>query len=161
MGKVLFSLLALMLFFISCGRPSSITFNDALVKANAAISNISVSYQNSFAKAIESESYEDITALTDSTLVKIDQGLDFVKALKVPEGGAVFKATALKSYENFRDLVETSKKFATLTKESIPEDFDKIGEEYSDKFEEYSKSFDELIKVQMDYANEVGCNVYK
>lgn len=161
MKKVLFSLLALTLVFASCGGPSPVAFNDALVKANTAIGDISNTYQNDLTQAINSESFENIAVLTDSALAKIDAELEIVRALEVPKGGDEFKSAALKSYENFRALVEAGKKFSTLTAESTQEDFEKIEKEYDGKFDEYSKSFDELSKAQMEYAKEAGYKVNK
>lgn len=161
MKKVLFSLLVLSLLIVSCGGPSPVKFNDALVQANTAIGDVSMTYQNDLTQAIDSESYESITAMTDSALAKIDAELEIVKVLEVPKGGDAFKAAALKSYESFRSLVETGKKFATLTKESTQEDFEKIETEYDGKFDEYSKTFDELSKAQLDYAKEAGYGVNK
>lgn len=161
MKKVLFSLFALSLLIVSCGGPSPVKFNDALVKANTAIGDISATYQNDLTQAISSESFENIAVLTDSALAKIDTELEVVKALEAPKGGETFKDAALKSYESFRALVETGKKFSTLTKESTEEDFDKIEKEYGGQFDTYSKSFDELSKAQMDYAKEAGYKVEK
>ncbi|MFV0418600.1 MAG: hypothetical protein ACK5KT_07725 [Dysgonomonas sp.] len=159
MKKVLFSLLVLSLIIVSCGGPSPVKFNDALVKANTAIGNVGAAYQNDLSQAISSESFENIAVVTDSALAKIDAELEIVKALEAPKGGETFKAAALKSYESLRTVVETSRKFAVLTKESTQEDFDKIEKEYDEKFDEYSKSFDELAKAQMDYAKEAGYKV--
>jgi len=159
MKKVLISLLAVTFILVSCGGPSPTAFNDALVKANTEISNVSLTYQNELTKAIGSESFDNIIALTDTALAKIDAELTIVKGLEVPKGGDAFKAAAIKSYEGLRAVVETGKKFSTLTAESTQEDFDSIESDYDSKLDEYSKSFDELSSAQMEYAKEAGYKV--
>lgn len=158
MKKVLFSLLALTLVLVSCGT-SPTKFNDALVKANTVISDVAAKYQDDLSKAIDNDSYADIATMTDSALVKIDAELSVVKGLEAPKGGDAFKEAAVKSYESLRTVVETGKKFATLTAESTQEEYSVIEKEYNEQLDAYSKTFDALSKAQMDYAKEAGYKV--
>ncbi|MDR2956038.1 MAG: hypothetical protein LBV43_13260 [Prevotella sp.] len=159
MKKVLFSLLAVAIIMVSCGGADPVKFNDALVKANTVISEVSSNYDSELSDAINSEAFDKISTLTDSALVKIKAEIETVKNLDAPKGGEKFKETAIKTYESLSTLVETGKKFSTLTAESSEEQFDGINKEYTAKMEEYSKVFQELVDVQMEYAKEAGYKV--
>ncbi|MBB4035962.1 copper chaperone CopZ/predicted small lipoprotein YifL [Dysgonomonas hofstadii] len=159
MKKVLFSLFAVMMVFASCGGPDPVKFNDALSKANTEITNVSTEYQDAIAKLIEDTNFSAITAQTDSALAKINKEIDIVKALEAPKGGDAFKEAAIKTYEGLRSVVETGKKFSSLTAESTDVDLENITNEYDAKIDEYSKLFDALVNAQAEYAKEAGYDV--
>ncbi|WP_029904664.1 hypothetical protein [Prevotella sp. 10(H)] len=161
MKKITLSLLAVLFVFASCGGPDAVKFNDAIAKANATITQVSVSYDSDLTSAVNTENYEAIAAKTDSALAKIDAEITIVKALDVPKGGADFKEAALKTYESLRGVVEAGKGFASLTKDSAPEDVSKLQETYQAKVDEYSKSFESLTAAQLEYAKEAGYEVRK
>ncbi|GAB6121819.1 hypothetical protein [Dysgonomonas termitidis] len=160
MKKNLFYLLTVLFILSSCG-PDAVKFNDAIAKANAAITEMSVSYDGDLTNAVNNEDFASIAAKTDSALAKIDAEITIVKALDVPKGGDKFKEAALKTYESLRGVVEAGKGFAALTKESAIEDMDKLQETYQAKVDEYSKSFEDLATAQMEYASEAGYQVKK
>jgi hypothetical protein len=160
MKKNLFYLLTVLFILSSCG-PDAVKFNDAIAKANAAITEVSVSYDGDLTNAVNNEDFASIAAKTDSALAKIDAEITIVKALDVPKGGDKFKEAALKTYESLRGVVEAGKGLAALTKESAIEDMDKLQETYQAKVDEYSKSFEDLATAQMEYASEAGYQVKK
>lgn len=160
MKRILFSLLTVLFVLTSCG-PDAVKFNDAIAKANVAITEVSVSYDGDLTNAVNNEDFASIAAKTDSALAKIDAEITIVKALDVPKGGDKFKEAALKTYESLRGVVEAGKGFATLTKESAIEDVNKLQETYQAKVDEYSKSFQELAVAQAQYAAEAGYQVKK
>ena len=158
MKKILFSLLSVLFILTSCG-PDAVKFNDAIAKANEAITEVSVSYDGDLTDAIDNENFTAIAAKTDSALAKIDAEITIVKGLDVPKGGDKFKEAALKTYESLRSVVEAGKGFATLTKESAIEDVTILQEAYQTKVDEYAKSFQELTTAQAEYAMESGYQV--
>jgi hypothetical protein len=159
MKKLLFSLLAVGLVLTSCGGTSPTKFNNAIIGANTAISEVGNSYMNTLSVAVSTNSYESIAAATDSALVKIDAELDIIKALEVPKGGDAYKDAAVKAYESLRAVVESGKKFSTLTEESSVEDMNKISEEYEVKMQEYTDNFTNMTKAQAEYAAEAGYEI--
>lgn len=160
MKKILFSFLAVLLVLTSCG-PDPVKFNNTITKANATITEISVSYDSDLSNAVSNGNFAAIAAKTDSALAKIDAEITIVKALDIPKGGDKFKEAALKTYESLRGVVEAGKGFATLTQESAIEDVTKLQETYQAKVDEYSKSFQDLATAQMEYAAEAGYQVKK
>jgi hypothetical protein len=158
MKKILFSLLALALIFVSCGSTPT-SFNNGIVEAHTNLTQIASDYIDILSSAVSAENYSAVTAQTDSALVKIDAELTAIKALEAPKGADSYKDAAIKACESLRAFVETGKKFSTLTAESSESDYNKVSEEYEAKMKVYSDDFDALTKAQEVYAAEIGYKV--
>ena len=154
MKKVLFSLLVVVFALTSCGGPNAIKFNDAIVKANNELGEVFTDYSREMGKLSNAEDFSKMVAISDTALAKLNEKLEIVKNLEAPKSGEEFKAAAIEMYEYCKVILETGKKFATLTEESSVDEYNKILKEFNDHLSSYDDLVRKTRKAQAKFAEE-------
>lgn len=149
MKKVLFSLLAVMFIMASCGGPSAVEFNDAIVKEQSTM----VSAMNKFYGSVESP--EKIKTEGDSLIAKLDASINAIKNLKTPSGGEKFRDTAVEYFESIKSASSTIiEKASTLNENSTQEDLNAYMQVITTVVKDAEEKEDALKAVQKEFAKE-------
>lgn len=157
MKKVLFSLLAVMFIMASCGGPSAVEFNDAIVTEQKKLYEAGIEFGKKLSDAMTSQSYSNMGAVCDSIVAKIDEGTAVVKDLKTPSGGEKFKEATLDSFQSEKkQFLSIKDKLSKLNSESTTDDVNAFIQSFNEILVESNAKTEAFMTAQKEFAKEKG-----
>lgn len=155
MKKLLFAVFATSFLLMSCGGPSAVEFNDAIVNEEVKLSSYLEDIGTKLGEAISTSSEADIKSLSDSLISKVDQSVAFVNNLKTPSGGEKFKEAAIAYFESAKGVTE----LADMGSLDTPEAQQAFIDKYNSILENISEKNKAVSAAQQEFAKEKGMEV--
>lgn len=153
MKKVLFSLVAMVLFFTSCGA-DVVKFNDTIIKEQISMVAALQDYSNKLQQASSKNSFSDVKSVGDSLLMKLDKSVEVIKGLNTPSGGEKFKEAAIDYFESAKKIITVGEKASSLGNDPTQEQINAVYDEYNNILTEVTEKENAVRSTQQEFAKE-------